>query len=162
MRRCRLCAADMSTKCEPWRRSTPSRCVVVVVVGDSAWPHGACVCPKMKEQRNEWTRRKEDFEQSLHQGSAAAEGSVDRLFVERVRRELTEVRDKHLKAEIRRLQTEEVTLERELKRRVAEETSRVEEAAQIEEDQLRAKEVRPLCVSEEWVMTEGYVGQPDE
>ncbi|CAE7612031.1 unnamed protein product, partial [Symbiodinium microadriaticum] len=69
-------------------------------------------------------------------------GPGDRVFVEQVRRELTEARDRHLKAEIRRLQTEEVSLERELKKRVAEETQRVQETAHVEEEQLRAKEAQ--------------------
>jgi restriction endonuclease S subunit len=99
----------------------------------------------MKELRADFRKRKEEYEESLKAGGGGGRGeggrAAEQHFVDSVRRELTEARDKQLKAEIRRLQTETVALEKELKQRGAEETKRVEEGAEYEENQLRAKEV---------------------
>jgi len=91
---------------------------------------------KMNDLRKEFESRRESHLQSLPSSTSG----VGEQGIERMKRELAESRDKELKGEIRRLQTETALLEREWRETAEVEIKRIEAAASTEDSHMKRRE----------------------
>jgi len=100
---------------------------------------------KIHDLRNSLERKKEDY-LDKHEGHMSPDGDNQYLnaaeedAIENLKKDLAKKRDSHLKAEIRRIQTESALGEKDCRSRLAEERRRVEGAMVVEEEQLRRKQ----------------------
>ena len=95
----------------------------------------------LDNRKAEYTSKRID-RYSSNNGDGTVLNDSEMSVLEFLKKELNDERDAQLKTEIRRIQTESALYDKELQSRVAAEKRQIEDATNVEAEQLRRKQVR--------------------